>query len=300
MTLLTGPQLQFLLQGLCWTAVLSLMAFVGGGLLGFVVAILRVYGPAVTRNLTMLYIKLIQGTPLLVLLSLAYFGLPTMGLNIEPLSAAGLGLSVYVSAYLGEIWRGCIESVPRTQAEAAECLALNWGQRLIHVILPQAMRIATPPTVGFMVQIVKNTSLASAIGFVELARAGQVINNATFQPFVTFMLIAALYFALCYPLSVWSRRLERKLNVANRYGRVGLEEFWRQSRAGRRLLHCQQGVSGRHHRTQRLRQEHGAALHRPPGVGRCRSYRGLRARHHVAKAEPAPVAPRCRHRVPEL
>jgi polar amino acid transport system permease protein len=216
MTLLTGPQLQFLLQGLCWTAVLSLMAFVGGGLLGFVVAILRVYGPAVTRNLTMLYIKLIQGTPLLVLLSLAYFGLPTMGLNIEPLSAAGLGLSVYVSAYLGEIWRGCIESVPRTQAEAAECLALNWGQRLIHVILPQAMRIATPPTVGFMVQIVKNTSLASAIGFVELARAGQVINNATFQPFVTFMLIAALYFALCYPLSVWSRRLERKLNVANR------------------------------------------------------------------------------------
>lgn len=216
MTLLTGPQLQFLLQGLWWTVVLSLMAFVGGGLLGFVVAILRVYGPAFTRNLTMLYIKLVQGTPLLVLLSLTYFGLPTMGVNIDPLTAAGLGLSIYVSAYLGEIWRGCIESVPRTQAEAAECLALNWRQRLVHVILPQAVKIATPSTVGFMVQIVKNTSLASAIGFVELARAGQVINNSTFQPFVTFMLIAALYFALCYPLSVWSRRLERKFHVANR------------------------------------------------------------------------------------
>lgn len=215
MTLLTGPQLQFLLQGLCWTAVLSLMAFVGGGLLGFVVAILRVYGPAVTRNLTMLYIKLIQGTPLLVLLSLAYFGLPTMGLNIEPLSAAGLGLSVYVSAYLGEIWRGCIESVPRTQAEAAECLALNWGQRLIHVILPQAMRIATPPTVGFMVQIVKNTSLASVIGFVELSRAGNLVNNATFQPFMVFITVAVFYFCLCYPLSLASRSLERRLN-ANR------------------------------------------------------------------------------------
>ncbi len=216
MTLLTGPQLQFLLQGLWWTVVLSLMAFAGGGLLGFVVAILRVYGPAFTRNLTMLYIKLVQGTPLLVLLSLTYFGLPTMGVNIDPLTAAGLGLSIYVSAYLGEIWRGCIESVPRTQAEAAECLALNWRQRLVHVILPQAVKIATPSTVGFMVQIVKNTSLASAIGFVELARAGQVINNSTFQPFVTFMLIAALYFALCYPLSVWSRRLERKFHVANR------------------------------------------------------------------------------------
>jgi polar amino acid transport system permease protein len=216
MTLLTAPQLQFLLQGLWWTVVLSLMAFVGGGLLGFVVAILCVYGPAFTRNLTMLYIKLIQGTPLLVLLSLTYFGLPTMGVNIDPLTAAGVGLSVYVSAYLGEIWRGCIESVPRTQAEAAECLALNWGQRLVHVILPQAVKIATPSTVGFMVQIVKNTSLASAIGFVELARAGQVINNSTFRPFVTFMLIAALYFALCYPLSVWSRRLERRFHVANR------------------------------------------------------------------------------------
>jgi polar amino acid transport system permease protein len=216
MTLLSGPQLTFLLQGLLWTIGLSLMAFVGGGLLGFVVAILRVYGPALTRNLTMLYIKLIQGTPLLVLLSLTYFGLPTMGVNISPLTAAGLGLSIYASAYLGEIWRGCIESVPRTQAEAAECLALSWRQRLVHVILPQAVKIATPSTVGFMVQIVKNTSLASAIGFVELARAGQVINNSTFQPFVTFMLIAALYFALCYPLSVWSRRLERKFHVANR------------------------------------------------------------------------------------
>ena len=213
---LTAPQLQFLLNGLVWTAVLSLLAFAGGGLLGFTVALGRVYGPKVTRQLVMLYIKLVQGTPLLVLLSLAYFGLPALGFNIQPLTAAGLGLSIYVSAYLGEIWRGCIESVPRAQAEAAECLALHWGQRLVHVILPQAAKIATPPTVGFMVQIVKNTSLASAIGFVELARAGQVINNSTFQPFVIFVLVAALYFCICYPLSVLSRRLERRLNAAHR------------------------------------------------------------------------------------
>ena len=151
-----------------------------------------------------------------MLLPLAYFGLPALGLDVAPLAAAAMALSIYVSAYLGEIWRGCIESVPRTQAEAAECLALRWHQRVWHVILPQAIKIATPPTVGFMVQIVKNTSLASAIGFVELARAGQIINNSTFEPFVIFVIVAALYFVLCYPLSVLSRRLERKFHVAHR------------------------------------------------------------------------------------
>lgn len=216
MAILNAAHLKFLLDGLLWTVGLSLTAFVGGGLLGFLVALGAYYGPAWSRRLVRWYIKLIQGTPLLVLLPLAYFGLPALGLNISPLAAAALALSVYVSAYLGEIWRGCIESVPRTQAEAAECLALRWHQRVWHVILPQAVKIATPPTVGFMVQIVKNTSLASAIGFVELARAGQIINNSTFEPFVIFLVVAAMYFALCYPLSVLSRRLERSFHVAHR------------------------------------------------------------------------------------
>jgi polar amino acid transport system permease protein len=213
---LTADQLLFLLRGFGWTIVLSLLAFAGGGLLGFVLALTRVYAPKLLRTLAMLYIKLIQGTPLLILLFLTYFGLPALGLVVDPLVAAALGLSTYVSAYLGEIWRGSLEAVPRTQEEAAACLALNWQQRLVHVILPQAMKIATPPTVGFMVQIVKNTSLASAIGFAEMVRAGQMINNATFRPFIVFVLIAALYFALCYPLSVWSRRLEGTFDVAHR------------------------------------------------------------------------------------
>ncbi|MBI5719596.1 MAG: amino acid ABC transporter permease [Burkholderiales bacterium] len=213
---LTPDQLLFLLRGFGWTIVLSLLAFAGGGALGFVLALTRVYAARPLRTLVMLYVKLIQGTPLLILLFLSYFGLPALGLAVEPLVAAAFGLSTYVSAYLAEIWRGSLEAVPRTQEEAAACLALNWRQRLAHVILPQAVKIATPPTVGFMVQIVKNTSLASAIGFVEMARAGQMINNATFRPFIVFMLIAALYFALCYPLSAWSRRLERRFDVAHR------------------------------------------------------------------------------------
>lgn len=213
---LTSQQLLFLLRGFGWTVVLSLMAFIGGGTLGFVLALTRVYAARPLRTAAMLYIKLIQGTPLLILLFLTYFGLPALGLIVDPLVAAALGLSVYVSAYLGEIWRGSLEAVPRTQEEAAMCLALNWQQRLMHVILPQAVKIATPPTVGFMVQIVKNTSLASAVGFVELVRAGQMINNATFRPLIVFVLIAALYFALCYPLSAWSRHLEGQFDVAHR------------------------------------------------------------------------------------
>jgi len=213
---LTNAQLLFMLRGFGWTIALSLLAFAGGGMLGFALALARVYAPRPVRATAVLYIKLIQGTPLLILLFLTYFGLPAMGLVVDPLVAVALGLSTYASAYLGEIWRGSLEAVPRAQEEAAACLALSWRQRMVHVILPQAVKIATPPTVGFMVQIVKNTSLASAIGIIELVRAGQMINNATFRPFIVFVLIAALYFALCYPLSAWSRRLEGKFDVAHR------------------------------------------------------------------------------------
>ena len=206
----------YLLQGAGWTLVLSLIAFVGGGLVGFVVALCRISPVRPLRWVSTAYVQLVQGTPLLILMFLAYFGLSIVGLSLPALVAAGISMTIYVSAYIGEIWRGCIQAVPRTQWEAAECLALSKVQRMRLVVLPQALRIATPPTVGFMVQIVKNTSLAATIGFVELVRAGQMINNATFRPFVVFVLIAALYFALCYPLSAWSQRLERRFDVAHR------------------------------------------------------------------------------------
>ena len=203
--------LQFLLIGAAWTVCLSLIAFVGGGIAGGAIALARISPIKAVRWLAIAWIQLIQGTPLLVVLFVCYFGLSIVGFELPGLVAAGIAMVVYVSAYLGEIWRGCIESVPRTQWEAAECLALTRTQRMRLVILPQAIRIATPPTVGFMVQIVKNTSLASIVGYIELTRAGQVINNATFQPFAVFTVVALLYFALCWPLSAWSRALERKL-----------------------------------------------------------------------------------------
>lgn len=208
--------LYFLLQGAFWTVCLSLIAFVGGGVAGGVVALCRISPLRPVRWLSYAYVQLIQGTPLLVLLFVAYFGLSIAGLKLTGLVAAGLSMIIYVSAYLGEIWRGCIQSVAKTQWEAAECLALTRSQRMRLVILPQAIRIATPPTVGFMVQIIKNTSLASIVGFVELVRAGQLINNSIFQPFLVYLLIAIFYFAMCYPLSAWSRKFERRLQYGSR------------------------------------------------------------------------------------
>jgi polar amino acid transport system permease protein len=209
--------LLFLLQAALWTLALSALAFLGGGILGFAIALARISANKFLRAFASVYVQIVQGTPLLILLFLIYFGLAIMGLDQLPaLVAAATGLTIYASGFLGEIWRGCIQSVPKTQWEAAECLALTRWQRMTRVILPQALRIATAPTVGFLVQIVKNTSLASVVGLVELSQAGKLINNSTFQPFSVFITVAVLYFIICYPLSVWSRGLERRLNVGRR------------------------------------------------------------------------------------
>jgi polar amino acid transport system permease protein len=210
-------QFIFLLEAAVWTLALSALGFIGGGLVGFVVALARISPSRIIRWTATAYVQLIQGTPLLVLLFVVYFGLSIAGFNNLPaLLAAGVAITLYTSAFLAEIWRGSIRSIAKTQWEAAECLGLSRWQRMTRVILPQSLRIATPPTVGFLVQVIKNTSLASAIGFVELAQAGKLINNSTFQPFSIFMVVAAIYFAICFPLTLASRKLERKLNVSNR------------------------------------------------------------------------------------
>jgi polar amino acid transport system permease protein len=211
---LNANHLMFLGYGALWTIGLSLIGLLGGGLAGFIIALCRISPSRIVRLLSAGYVQLIQGTPLLVIMFLTYFGLPTLGVTVSPLTAAGASLTIYVGAYLGEIWRGSIESVPKAQWEAAEGLALSRAQRMMKVILPQAIRIATPPTVGFMVQIIKNTSLASVVGFVELARSGQIINNSLFEPFLIYSIIAVIYFALCYPISRISRRLEMRSGPA--------------------------------------------------------------------------------------
>lgn len=208
--------LVYLLNGLLWTVVLSALALLLGAVGGFVVMLARISRRRWLRRLSMGYVQIVQGTPLLIQMFLMYFGLGVAGIEVPALLAAALAMMIYSSAYLGEIWRGCVQSIAKTQFEAAETLALTRWQALVDVILPQAARIATPPTVGFTVQLVKNTSLASVVGFLELTRSAQVINNSLFEPFLVFGIAAALYFAVCYPLSLWSRTLERKLNAGRR------------------------------------------------------------------------------------
>ncbi len=199
-----------------WTILLSLVAFVGGGVLGLLVLFARTGRGKWGRRGAGLYIELVQGTPLLMQLFLCFFGLSLLGFNVPPWLAAGLSLTLWTSAFLAEIWRGCVESVPRGQWEASSSLAMTYFEQMRHVVLPQAMRVAVPPTVGFSVQVVKGTALTSIIGFVELSKASTMITNATFQPFVVYGLAALIYFALCWPLSKSSQILERKLNVAHR------------------------------------------------------------------------------------
>jgi len=208
------PDIWFIVAAARWTIALSLIAFVGGALGGLAVALGRTAENRAARRLATGFIQLFQGTPLLMQLFLVFFGAPVLGVEVSPWTAAGVALVLNTSAFLGEIWRGCIEAVPRGQWEAADALGLDYVARMRRVVLPQAWKIALPPTVGYMVQVIKGTSLAAIIGFTEVTRAGQIINNATFQPLVVFSVVGAIYFVLCWPLSLWAGRIEKRRALA--------------------------------------------------------------------------------------
>lgn len=204
----------FILDAARWTLALSAIAFVGGAVLGLVIALARTSESGVLRRSAMVFIQIFQGTPLLLQLFLIFFGAPVLGLDINPWIAAGVALILNSAAFLGEIWRGCIEAIPRGQVEASQALNLKYAARMRDVILPQAFKIALAPTVGYLVQIIKGTSLAAIIGFTEITRAGQIINNATFQPLIVFSSVAAIYFVICWPLSLLAQYIERRRAVA--------------------------------------------------------------------------------------
>lgn len=208
------PEFFFILQAAQWTVALSLIAFIGGAIGGLIIALARTSENRVALFLSGAFIQIFQGTPLLLQLFLVFFGAPVLGFDINPWVAAGVALILNSSAFLGEIWRGCIQAIPAGQAEAAHALSLSYTARMRDVILPQAAKIALAPTVGYLVQIIKGTSLAAIIGFTEVTRAGQIINNATFQPLIVFSVVAAIYFVLCWPLSLLAARMERRQAAA--------------------------------------------------------------------------------------
>jgi len=203
--------LRNLLLAARWTVLLSIVAFTGGGIVGLGILLARVSSRRWLRRFAELYIGLFQGTPLLMQLFLVFFGLPLIGMRIEPWSAAVVGLTLCASAFLAEIWRGGVEAIPLGQLDAAKSVGLHYVEEMRLVILPQAFVITRAPMVGFLVQLVKMTAVTSIIGFEELMRASNAINNATFEPFTVYGLVALIYFAMCFPLTRYARHLQLRM-----------------------------------------------------------------------------------------
>jgi polar amino acid transport system permease protein len=206
----------FLLRGLQWTLILSAVAFACGCFTGLGVALMRTSGVRLLERGTAGYIALFQGTPLLMQLFVVYYGLALYGVRLDAWVAITIGFTLHASAFLGEIWRGAIEAVPRGQVEAARALSLGYVSRMKDVVLPQALRISLPATIGFLVQLIKGTSLAAFVGFTELSRAGSMISNQIFKPLIVFGIVGLIYFAICWPLSLYGTRLERQFATATR------------------------------------------------------------------------------------
>jgi polar amino acid transport system permease protein len=207
------PEMFFLLQGLKWTVLLTCISFVGGGVIGLMIALARVSKITVIRRTAAAYIAVFQGTPLLMQLFVIFYGLALMSFNVDAWVAVSLAYTAHASAFLGEIWRGTIQSLPRGQTEAANALSLGYVSRMRDVVLPQALKISMPATIGFAVQLTKGTSLAAIVGFVELARAGQIVSNLIFQPILVYGVVGLIYFAICWPMSIFGSMMERRLSL---------------------------------------------------------------------------------------
>jgi polar amino acid transport system permease protein len=210
------PQFIFLLKGLGWTVALSCIGLACGALVGLAIALARTSRFGLLRGATGGYIGVFQGTPLLMQLFVVYYGLALFGLKLDAWLSVAIGFTLHASAFLGEIWRGAIQAVPKGQTEAANALGIGYVTRMRKIVLPQALRISLPATVGFFVQLMKGTSLAAIVGFTELARAGGILANQIFQPLLVYAIVGAFYFALCAPLSFLGARLERRLATASR------------------------------------------------------------------------------------
>lgn len=200
-----------------WTIYLSLTAFFGGGLIGLVFTVLKIAPVKWLQKVATAYIWLFQAIPLLMLLFLIGLGVPAFfKVDVPPWVAATVSLTLFTSAYMSEVWRGALESVPNGQWEGGQALGLKFTEILLFIISPQALRIATPPTVGFMVQVIKGTSMAYIIDYNDLMRWGKKIANSQLdgaEPYIVYPIVALIYFCLCYPLSEWSKSLEKSMDT---------------------------------------------------------------------------------------
>jgi polar amino acid transport system permease protein len=200
----------FIAQAGEWTLLLALIALAGGSAGGAALAAMSQSTSRYVRGGGRGFVYAIQGTPLLVLLFLTFYGIAFLGWQIPALASAAIGFTLYASAFLGEIWRGALASIARGQWESAASLGLSRARTLRLIIMPQAVRVAIPPTVNFFIQLIKNTALASLLGFTEMMRASTLVANATFKPLQVYLTVGAMYYVICASLAYVSRRLEAR------------------------------------------------------------------------------------------
>jgi polar amino acid transport system permease protein len=202
----------FLLQATWVTLALCAMAASCGLPVALAVGLMRT-----ARRLRLLrlpaavYVEIFRGTPLLMQFFIAYFGLSILGIDLPKFVAVSVPLILYTGAYMGEIVRAGIEAVPRGQWEAGWSLGMTYRQLVRYVVTPTAVRVMIPPSVGFLVQLVKGTSLAYVVGYVELTRAGYIVSQSTYATMLVFTLVGLIYFGINYPLSLAAQRLEVRL-----------------------------------------------------------------------------------------
>ena len=199
-----------LYAGLVFTVPLTIVSFVLGLALAFIVALIRLFGPAWSVSIVRFYVWLIRGSPLLVQLFVIFYGLPNVGIVLDPLTAAIIGFSLNVGAYNSEVIRGVIESIPKGQWEAAYSMGMTRGQALWRAILPQAARVALPPLSNSFIALVKDTSLAAVLTVPEIFQAAQRIASVTYEPLILYTEAALIYLVFSSVLSSAQVRLERR------------------------------------------------------------------------------------------
>jgi cystine transport system permease protein len=199
-----------LYAGLVFTVPLTLASFALGLMLAFAAALIRLFGPAWAVAVVRFYVWLIRGSPLLVQLFVIFYGLPNVGIVLDPLTAAIIGFSLNVGAYNSEVIRGVIESIPKGQWEAAYSMGMTRGEALRRAILPQAARVALPPLSNSFISLVKDTSLAAVLTVPEVFQAAQRIASVTYEPLILYTEAALVYLVFSSVLSSAQVRLEKR------------------------------------------------------------------------------------------
>ncbi len=202
-----------LLDGLAMTLILTFISLLVGLALGIALSLGRVYGNRIISGICIGYIEVIRGTPLLVQLFILYFGLPSIGIVLSPISAALLGLSLNSGAYQAEYLRGSLQSIPSGQMIAARTLGMNKIQSIQNIILPQALRISIPAWSNELIYLLKYTSIAYIIQVTELTAEGKIIASQTFRFIEIFLIIAIIYLVLTVLFTSIIDRIEKKIKI---------------------------------------------------------------------------------------